>query len=74
MFISKEYVAKMWPSHELGSALARQVQDPGYILPIVFDDGIQVPGLNFTIGRQDARKKTPEQIADLFLKKLEEDS
>ncbi len=73
MFISKEYVAKMWPSHELSSALARQIEDPGYILPVIFEERIQVPGLNFTIGRQDARQNSPEKIAELFLKKLDED-
>ncbi len=72
MFVSKEYVTKMYPSHELASALARQIEDPGYILPVMFDD-VQVPGLNFTIARENANKKSPEQIADLFLERLEEE-
>jgi hypothetical protein len=72
MFISKEYLAKMWPSHERHSAVARQVKQIGeYILPVIFDDGLDVPGVNFTIGYQDARRARPEQIAELFLQKLE---
>ncbi len=74
MFISNEYLAKMWPSHERQSAVARQVKQRGeYILPVIFDDGLEVPGVNFTIGYQDARKLKPEQVAELFLKKLEKE-
>lgn len=72
MFISKQYVEKIWPTHERKSALAKQVEvKDGYILPVRFDD-TEVPGLPTTLAYEDARKKSPEDIANLFLKKFED--
>ena len=71
MFISKEYVSKMFPTHERKNAVAKDVElKGGYILPVRFDDTL-VPGLVPTIGYQNATKKTPEQIATLFIEKFE---
>ncbi len=72
MFISKEYVSKAWPSFERKNAIARElkVEEGEYILPVRFDD-TEVPGLPTTIGYQDARKESPEDIANLFLEKIE---
>jgi hypothetical protein len=73
MFISKEYVTKAWPTHERRSAIAKYIELAGartYILPVVFDDS-EVPGLQISsIGYVDARKVTPEKVAELFLEKL----
>ncbi len=72
MFISKEYVAKIWPTHERKSASARNIETKGgYILPVRFDES-DVPGLNPTIFYQDARVLSPDDIADLFIEKLED--
>jgi len=72
MFISQQYVSKIWPTHERKSALARQIEVKGrYILPVRFDD-TDVPGLDKTIAYQDARRKTSEQLAELFLTKYQE--
>jgi len=71
MFISKEYLSKMWPSHERRSATARDLEQFGhYILPVIFED-VNVPGLDKYKGYLDARKLTPEDIANAFLEKLE---
>lgn len=72
MFISREYVDKMWPTHERRSALARAVEQQGkeYILPVRFDN-TDVPGLPFTKAYVDAQKKTPAQLAQMILQKLE---
>lgn len=72
MFISKEYVSKAWPSFERKNAIARElkVEEGEYILPVRFDD-TEVPGLPTTIGYQDARKESPEAIANLFLEKID---
>lgn len=73
MFISKEYVAKGWPTHERKSALAKEIKvKGGYILPVRFDD-TKVPGLNPSISYQDARKTSPQEIALLFLEKFEKE-
>jgi hypothetical protein len=74
MFISEEYVTKAWPSHERKSALAKEVKlMGGYLLPVRFDD-TEVPGLDSAISYQDATKKTPDDIAKLFMKKFAEEA
>ena len=71
MFISKEYVAKAWPSHERRSALARQLKSKSaYILPVRFD-GTEVPGLPETLGYVKAEDYSPEALADLIKAKHE---
>ena len=70
IFASAEYAAKMWPTLERRSAQARDIADAGgYILPVRFDD-TEIPGLLPTVYYQDARKKSPEQIAGLFAQKI----
>ncbi len=70
MFISNEYLKKMWPIHERRSATARELEEFGeYILPVIFDD-VDVPGLDKYRGRIDARKHPPQKIAETFLKKI----
>jgi len=72
IFISKDYVSKAWPTYELKCAIARSIESMGeYILPIRFDDS-EVPGLIPTIKYLNAKEKTPEQIADMFMEKLKE--
>lgn len=78
MFISKEYVNKPWTTHERRSALEKDIMlKGGYIIPVRFDD-TEVPGLDGTISYIDARldmnhkpKKTPNEVAELFLEKFE---
>ena len=71
MFISKEYVTNAWPSHERQNALAKVLEvGDNYLLPVRFDDS-EIPGLPPTICYLDAREKSPREIADLFLKKIE---
>lgn len=65
MFISKDYVRKMWPNFERQNIIARQISSGEYVLPVRFDDTV-VPGLNPNLEYQDARKLTPAQIADRF--------
>ncbi len=72
VFISKEYLEKVYTIHELNSALARQIEQKGeYILPVRWDKDVLVPGLNPTIAYQNANKLTPPQLAQLFIEKLE---
>lgn len=72
MFISKEYVAKAWPSHERRSALARQLVEQGvYILPVRFDD-TKVPGLPTTLAYLNAQDYEPEALAGMIESKLTE--
>jgi hypothetical protein len=70
MFISRHYVAKIWPGHEKRAALAAALTaNREYILPVRFDD-TPLPGLNPTVRFEDARTTTASELADLILQKL----
>lgn len=71
MFVSKDYVRKIWTIHERRSALARGLQDPHkpYVLPVRFDD-TPVPGLRPSIGYLDLKDFTPRQLAETLAKKV----
>jgi hypothetical protein len=76
IFISKDYVSKpfdmKYATYELKCAIARSIESMDeYILPIRFDDS-EVPGLIPTIKYLNAKEKTPEQIADMFMEKLKD--
>ncbi len=72
MFISKEYLAKMWPAHERRNATARDLEEFGeYILPVVFEKDLDVPGLNKYRGYLSVWKYSAHDVANLFIKKLE---
>lgn len=70
MFISQHYAEKVWPSHERRSAFEKAIESKEeYILPARFDD-TAIPGLHRHIGYVDLRKKAPEELAAMILKKL----
>jgi len=70
MFISADYVAKIWPSHERRSAfdaaIARRTE---YILPVRFD-ATPVPGLLTSVHYVEALNYGPAELAHLILQKL----
>ena len=72
MFISREYVERMWTSHERRSAQARALAEWGneYILPLEAEP-VDVPGLPPTVGRISLSKFTIPQVADMLIKKLQ---
>lgn len=70
LFSSKDYARKMWPTFERRAAVEKAMsQNEAYILPVRFDD-TKIPGVRETIGYQDARTKSPGEIARLILLKL----
>ena len=72
MFASQHYAKKAWPSHERQSALSRHFKgETDRILPVKHDD-TEIPGVPSTIGYIDARQVTPEELAELIRKKLDE--
>jgi len=74
IFASKEYGRKVWTKHELASAQARALRaNTEYVLPARFDD-TEIPGLNPDIGYLDLRSRTPNELAELILKKLNDGS
>lgn len=70
IFISKEYVAGAWPSHEKRSALSRALWERReFILPVRFDDSV-VPGLPDTTLHQSALDKSPSEIAAMLCEQI----
>ncbi|HUQ57749.1 toll/interleukin-1 receptor domain-containing protein [Lentzea sp.] len=71
MFVSEDYVRKIWTIHERRSALSRGLTDPHspYILPARFDD-TEVPGIRPSLGFLDLRRFTPFQLAEMIAKKV----
>lgn len=73
MFISKFYNKKLWTNHERVSMQARAFQESReYILPARFDD-TEIPGILKTIGYISLKERTPEELASLIQKKLNND-
>lgn len=70
MFISRDYVERAWPRHERRSILSQAIQkDAGYVLPVRFDD-TPVPGLPDSISYEDAKKRSPAELAALIAEKI----
>jgi len=70
LFSSADYARKMWPTFERRAAVEKAMsQNQAYILPVRFDD-TAIPGVRETVGYQDARTKSPQDIARLILLKL----
>lgn len=70
VIISKSYVSKPWPNHELKAAQSKQlISDSEYILPIRLDDS-KLPGLLDTVGYIDARKYSIEIIVESIMEKI----
>ena len=70
IFVSKDYAAKVWPSVERQSAQARALEEKKeYILPARFDD-TDIPGLLSTVSYIDLSTKSPNELADLIIRKV----
>ena len=70
MFISKEYVEKVWTNHERRPAQDRAlVAQEEYILPAGFDD-TPVPRVTTTVAFQDFSRTTPPGLAALIVAKV----
>ncbi|MCG8926149.1 toll/interleukin-1 receptor domain-containing protein [Lentzea sp. CC55] len=70
IFISQDYVRKVWTNHERVSAQARAIElGSEYILPARFDDS-EVPGIRSTVGYIDLNVTSPEDLAALAVQKI----
>ena len=45
MLVSQEYMNSKWTNYERQQALSRELEEPGYILPVMVDEPVEVPGL-----------------------------
>lgn len=69
-FVSKHYVRKAWTRFEFDAALREQEKRRGeFILPVRLDDS-PLLGLPSDVIRQDGRKKSAEELAELFATKF----
>lgn len=74
MFISKEYYERPWTLHESQSAQEKMFGSydheyfQEYILPVKFDE-TRIPGIRETTGYLDARKISPEALAQKIAEK-----
>jgi hypothetical protein len=70
MFISREYVNKVWTKVERRAALSRAIEEKGeYVLPVRFDH-TSVPGLPSTISYLPLQDLSPKQLAQLVCRKI----
>jgi len=71
IFISENYRRKNWTNHERESAQARAFQEKQeYILPARFDN-TEIPGFRPTVAYINLQDHTPQQFAQIIIKKLE---
>lgn len=70
MFISKDYVSKMWTRPERRAALSRALKEQvEYILPARFDE-TEVPGILPTVVYISLSDKSPAKFGEVILQKL----
>jgi hypothetical protein len=75
IFVSRDYIERMWTNHERRSAQARALEEKGreYILPIKVDDS-ELPGMPSTIGYLSTRDFQLEQIVGILTAKLKHET
>lgn len=74
IFISKHYVKQLWTNHQRQAMQARAFEETKeYILPVRFDE-TEIEGLPKTIQAISAQEKDPQELVDLILQKLNNES
>jgi hypothetical protein len=70
VFVSRDYIEKVWTGHERESVIARQIQGvTAYVLAVKLDDS-ELPGYQPTRGYIDAREVGRDGLVDLIFEKL----
>lgn len=70
MFISQEYISKIWTNVERRAALSRAINEKTeYILPVRFDDTL-VPGMPSTVAYISLKNVSPAELARLICLKI----
>lgn len=74
IFISQYYVQKEWTCYESTAAMVRllnsNVKQKEYLLPVKFDE-TKVPGILRTIGTIDGNGKSPSELGNLIINKIQ---
>jgi TIR domain-containing protein len=73
-FFSKEYIERMWTTHERKSAAARMVAERGnkYLLPIMVEH-VEVPGIPPSISYLSLDEYSISEIADILIANLQKE-
>jgi hypothetical protein len=69
LFVSKQYVEKVWPNLERQFIQSRWLKDNHYLLPARFDNS-KLEGLPDTINYVNLTTKTPEEFGNLIIEKV----
>jgi len=69
VFISKEYVEKIWPNLERQFIQSRWLKDPEYLLPARFDESLII-GIPDTISYISLKNLAPEEFGKLIAQKV----
>lgn len=71
VFVSSSYIKKAWTRHELKAAQNRAFLDNSeYILPLLLEPGINLPGLPDTIGYISIKDHTIAQVVKIIYEKV----
>lgn len=71
IFVSSSYIKKAWTRHELKAAQNRAFLDnTEYILPLLLEPDINLPGLPDTIGYVSTKDHTISQIVKMICEKV----
>lgn len=71
VFVSSSYIEKAWTRHELKAAQNRAFLDNSeYILPLILEVGINLPGLPDTVGYISTKYYTTAQIVKIICEKI----
>lgn len=73
IFVSSDYIKKAWTIHELKAAQNRAFLDSReYILPLLLEKNVKLPGLPDTTGYISSEGHTATQIAGLIFEKVKD--
>lgn len=71
IFVSSDYIKKAWTRHELKAAQNRAFLDnTEYILPLILEPNIKLPGLPDTTGYISTKGRTATQIVKMIYEKI----
>lgn len=71
IFVSSDYIKKAWTRHELKAAQNRAFLDnTEYILPLILEPNIKLPGLPDTTGYISTKGRTATQIVKMIYEKV----
>ncbi|MEK6705432.1 MAG: toll/interleukin-1 receptor domain-containing protein [Bdellovibrionota bacterium] len=74
ILVSQAYVQGPWTTHErrVAQQRARKERDKEYILPVMIEDGVELPGMSGDVGYLSLSGRPIEEIAQILVRKARE--